>query len=133
MARVFGYRKVTDQYTTHSVQGEGIIELCQVDGTTYISIPDNVQPEVPGHITLTKATLTKKLKKRIKKASPHVKLIRRRVVSRIRKEYSIEDEIKLIRRKLAGDATVQAELDEYNIYVQKCRAWGKAEKKKLGL
>lgn len=139
MAKIYKYRKVIDEFTTHCLvepdynlldTTDRITELCTIDGETWVSIPDSImlpeQPEIITH-TLEKVTLTEELLLKIKAVSPHIRLINNRVVERIRSSYSIDDEIKMIR--LAPSAESAA----YNDFVEECRAWGRAEKKKLGL
>ena len=72
-------------------------------------------------------TLTDALRAEIKAASPHVRLINQRVREAISSRYSLEDEIKLLR------TAPSAEMDAYNAWAEECRAWGRAEKAKLGL
>jgi len=72
-------------------------------------------------------TLTVAQTAEIKAKSPHVALIRERVREKIREKYSVDDEIKLLR--LAPSSATSA----YNTYAEDCRAWGRAEKAKLGL
>lgn len=103
-------------------------ELATVDGTTYVYLPDTATlPAQPPEITVESVTLTPELLDTIKAASPHVRLINARVVEKIRKKYSLDDELGLLR-----DATA-AEASTCTAYVKQCRAWGKAEKAKIGL
>jgi hypothetical protein len=55
------------------------------------------------------------------------RLIQQRVVDAIRARYSVDDEIKLLR------IAPSAKTDAWNAYVEDCRAWGRAERAKLGL
>ena len=71
--------------------------------------------------------LTDALREEIKAASPHVRLINQRVQAAIAERYSITDEIKLIR------TAPSPEMEAYNAYAEECRAWGRAERAKLGL
>jgi adenosylmethionine-8-amino-7-oxononanoate aminotransferase len=63
----------------------------------------------------------------IRTASPHVRLINQRVQEAIAQRYSTADEIKLLR------TAPSAEMAAYNAYAEDCRAWGRAEKAKLGV
>lgn len=67
------------------------------------------------------------LRAAIKAASPQVHHIDNQVKAAIAERYAIEDEIKLL-RLAPSDETLA-----YNAYVEECRAWGRAEKNKLGL
>jgi hypothetical protein len=137
MAKIYKYRKITDQYTTHSLrepdsvsarEGDRITELCTIDGVTYVSVPDGVVlSEQPKEISVEEIALTEEVGMAIKAASPHVALINARVVARIREKYSVDDEFKMIR---VGPSP---ETEAYNDHVEACRAWGRAEKTRLGL
>jgi len=137
MARIFSYKKVTDEYRTFVLRqpdsledADRITELCTIDGTTFVSVPDGVKlPEQPKEITASvkEVTLSDDLISRIKAASPHVRLINHRVVEMIRKRYSVDDELKLLRLAPSDESAA------YNDYVEECRAWGRKEKEKLGL
>ena len=98
---------------------------------TYISLPDGatLPADQPAEIaaSIAEVTLTPELRAAISDASPHVRLIRQRVQDRIAERYSMADEIKLLRTQPS------AEFDVYNAYAEDCRAWGRAERAKLGL
>lgn len=55
-----------------------------------------------------------------------------KVVEYIRAKYSIEDELKFLRVELFSKVP-DPEASAYNAYVDECRAWGRGEKKRLGL
>ena len=106
-------------------------ELATIDGVTYVCLPDGAilpadQPqEIAAGIAVM--TLTAAQIAAIKAASPHVRLINQRVAEMIAAEYSLADEIKLLR------TAPSAEFEAYNAHAEACRAWGRAEKAKLGL
>jgi len=135
MPKIYSYQKVTDKYTTYTAidndeEDKRITELCTIDGDTYISVPDDlILPEQPKHIILKPITLDKALREKIEKRSPHIQLIRERIKEKIRKKYSIEDELKIIRKKINGKEL--AKYTEYNEYVEECIAKGDLEKDKL--
>ena len=135
MPKIYSYQKVTDEYTTYTAVDNGeedkrIIELCTIDRDTYISVPDDlVLPKQPKQITLKPVILTAILKEKIKKASLHVQLIRKRVKGKIREKYKLEDELKIIRNKINGKEL--AKYDKYNEYVEGCITKGDIEKDKL--
>lgn len=104
---------------------ERIIELCDIDGETYVSVPDNITLPTQEFIIIEEVTLTDELKAAIKAASPLFANINGRVVDKIRERYSVNEEIKMLR---TGQAE---ETKAYNDYVEECRAWGRAEKAKL--
>jgi hypothetical protein len=137
MASIYRYRKIIDAVTTHCLlepdynllgTEDRIVELCALDGYTYVSVPDGiVLPDQPKQISIESAVLTDDLKAAIKKASPHVALINERVVNMIREKYSVDDEIKMLRISPSNETAA------YNAYAEECRAWGRSEKLKLGL
>lgn len=103
-------------------------ELATIDGVTYVSLPTGATlPAQPAKITVEPVTLTDALKAEIAAASPHVQLINERVKSMIAQQYTIEDEIKLLR------AAPSEEFDIYNAFVEDCRQWGRDQKAALGL
>jgi hypothetical protein len=108
------------------------IELATLaDGTTYVSLPDGAklptdQPEeIAASIKIVKPTASQLLD--IKAASPHVRFINQQIADQISAHYSMADEIKLIRTAPSPEHAV------YNQHCEDCRAWGRAEKAKLGL
>ncbi|MBW2044787.1 MAG: hypothetical protein JRI96_07850 [Deltaproteobacteria bacterium] len=140
MPRIFSYRKVTDKFTTHCLRepdGLGdemrITELCTINDRTYVAVPDFMElPEQPEAIATTlkeEGVLTDELVREIKKRSTHIKLINQRVVEMIRKRFSLDDELKMLRRSAKDPDAFKA----YDEYVEKCIAWGKGKKAELGL
>ena len=103
-------------------------ELAEVDGYTYVSLPDGaVLPEQPAGVTPEAVVLDDATREAIKAASPHVRLINERVRAAIAERYSYADELKLLR------TAPSAEFTAYNAYVEECRAWGHSQKAGLGL
>lgn len=103
-------------------------ELATIDGITYVAIPDGIElPEQPNEITVETVILDDREKKLICSISPLVKIINDEVRNKISEKYSIEDEIKLIRTQPSTS------FDEYNNFVESCRAYGKSKKESLGL
>lgn len=106
-------------------------ELCTIDGVTYVCLPDGATlpadqpPEIDASISIVAPT--PELIDAIKQASPHAQLINQRVADAISERYTTADEIKLLR------TAPSTEFNSYNAYVEDCRAWGRAEKAKLGL
>lgn len=135
MTSIFAYQKFIDEQRTVEIvlpddaNGQRLgAELATVDGVTYVSLPDGATlPAQPAEITVTPVTLTPALKADIENASPYVRMIRQMVSEKIAERYSLGDEIKLIR------TAPSAEFEAYNLYAEECRAWGRAEKAKLGL
>lgn len=106
-------------------------ELAAINGITYVSLPDDaaLPTDQPAEIvaSIQPVTLDATLRQAISDASPHVRLIRARVAERIAERYSMADEIKLLR------TAPSPEFEAYNAYVEDCRAWGRAEKARIGL
>lgn len=139
---MIAYRKASDAYTTYQLAlpdtgaggepaGQEIATLA--DGRTVVALFDGhaLPAEQPALIADSIQTLPKplpaELRDEIRNASPHVRLIDRRVVEAIRSRYSYDDEIKML-RIAPSDETAQ-----WNAWVEECRQWGRAEKAKLGV
>lgn len=136
---MIAYRRVVDSITTHSLrlpdaaQGQQAgQELCTLaDGRTVVALFDGhtLPADQPAAIaaSIETLTLTDTLRSEIKAVSPQVRVINQRVQMAIADRYSMADEIKLIRTSPSAEAVA------YNAYAEECRAWGRAEKAKLGL
>ena len=135
MSRVYKYKKFTDKYTTYTAIDNGeedkkITELCTINNETYISIPnDVVLPEQPKEITLEPVVITTELKGQIEKESPHIRLIEKRIIAKVREKYPIEAQLKIIRDKINGINIEK--YAEYNSYVEDCVADGEIKKELL--
>lgn len=138
MSFIIAYQKFVNSEITRELrlpvddQNQSIgTELATIEGVTYVSIPDEYTLPIdqPDEIKSTIKTIAQDdtVIAEIKHVSPHVKLINERVQEKISEKYTIQDEIKLIR------TSPSQQFDEYNAYVESCRAWGRAEKVKLGL
>lgn len=141
MPTLYAYRKVIDSVTTHTLrlpeaaQGlQAAQELCTLpDGRTVVTLfdgytlPDAQPAPIAASIQTLPSPLPDDLREAIKTASPQVRLINARVQESVAQRYSLADEIKLLR------TAPSAEMDAYNAYAEECRAWGRAEKAKLGL
>lgn len=135
MTSIYKYQKFIDSIRTvelkfphdENLQRLGQ-ELATIENVTYVCV-DSELPEQPVEIsdTVELVTVTADIKKAISEVSPHIQLINENVKNKIREKYHLEDEIKLLR------TAPSTEFDVYNAYVEECRAWGKAEKAKLGL
>lgn len=135
--QIFGYQKhITTTITrelafpvneNHQRLGH---ELATVDGITYCSLPDGIAlPEQPAEIaaSVQAVTLDPALTQKIKAASPLVRLINVTVAEKIAEQYSLADEIKLLR------TAPSPEFEAYNAHAEACRAWGREQKAALGL
>lgn len=91
------------------------------------TLGDDQPADIKASIEALPNPLPADLRDAIKTASPHVRLINGRVQAAVAERYSMADEIKLIRTAPSPEMTA------YNAYAEDCRAWGRAEKAKLGL
>ena len=104
------------------------LELGQLDSWYYVSVPDaNKISQQHSEINFQPANLTQQEKSALASTSRAVQLINQEVVDSIRKNYSVDDELKLLRTQPSQ------EFDEYNTYVEACRAVAKLKKQNLGL
>jgi uncharacterized oligopeptide transporter (OPT) family protein len=113
------------------------IELCTIGKKSYVAVEDNdgkmqlAEMTAKGAVIISGATHTaeemRDLKTQIAAATPAARTIRDHVVAKIREQYSIADEIKMLR------ISPSVETAAWDDYVEDCRAWGRAEKAKLGL
>jgi hypothetical protein len=148
MPYIVRYQKVTDSYTTHQLaepydaDGASLAtELCTLIGYTYVSIADGATlPPQPAEITVETVVLDDVLRTAIKAACPHVRLIDQRMQEKIRAAFSMEDELYLARISIGammGTYTLQPGedmlLNDYQAFIEDVRAWGRAERAKLGL
>jgi hypothetical protein len=133
MAKIYSYKKVVDAVTTKQLDTSGIegaIELCEINGLTYVSVPDAAKVAVQdAAIEAKAATLDAKQMTEIRAASYVVRFIKQQVRDRIREKYDLDDELKLLRLR---DKDAEA-WSAYDAHVEECRAWGEAEIQKLGI
>lgn len=147
---IVSYRKVSTPHTiihaalpdsTGADDALHCTELCTLDGTTYLAVPDGVVlPMQPPEITLTPVVLTTELRDAIKSASPHSQWIGERMVQKIRAEYSVDDEM-FFARIGVGAATGMysptpselADMQAFGAFVEGVREWGRGERAALGL
>jgi hypothetical protein len=138
---LIAYRKHIDALHTHELrlpesapgqrQGQEIATLA--DGRTIVVLEDGATLPSDQHATIATSIetlpspLPAELRAQIMAASPHVRLINTRVVDKIRSVYSQDDEIKMLRIAPSPETVA------WNDHVEACRAWGRAEKAKLGL
>jgi hypothetical protein len=138
MPQIIAYQKYITQEVTREIklptdaQNQRLgQEIATISGTTYVSLPDDaVLPgEQPTEIaaSIETVTLTPALREAIASGSPQVRLIRAMVAQKIAEQYSVTDEIKLLR------TAPSAEFEAYNAYAEDCREWGRIQKAALGL
>ena len=127
--------------TDYRPTGEGLTELCELDGWRYVAVPEGVVPDVPEALTTWEpVTLTPELRESIKLASPHAQLIAQQVIDRIRAKYPLDEELYFARiavGALQGNYTLlpgEADaLAQYQADVEAAREWGRQARAELGL
>lgn len=135
MSSIYKYRRITTEgpngttlYFKNADEGDRALELAEVAGWYYVSVPDTTQlPEQPTEIEWQAVTLDAETKAAIMASSRAVQLINQSVVDQIRALYSVDDELKLLR------TAPSAEFEAYNAHAEACRAWGREQKAALGL
>lgn len=135
MSTIYKYRRVTTEgpdgttlYFKNADDGDRALELAEVDGWHYVSVPDTAQiPAQPAEIEWQAVTLDAGLKASIQANSRAVQLINQGVVDQIRALYSVDDELKLLR------TAPGPEFELYNEHAEDCRAWGRQQKALIGL
>lgn len=131
----YSYEKKQAQYTTYELlhpdyeqmpeDTARITELCTIDNITYVHISDGlILPTQPKQITLKQITMTPQLKARIRQASPHVKLMEKRMAKNEDVRLTKQDENTLGFLSEFMDSPVAC-----TDYVAKRREWDKVEKK----
>lgn len=140
MPTIVSYQKYIEQLITRSLHLPsdadhhplGIELATLTSGLTYVSIDDgaSLPSEQPAEIASSisnPANLSLEILTELRLASPQVRFINGRVADAIAERYTTADEIKLLR------TAPSTEFNTYNAFVEDCRAWGRAEKAKLGL
>ena len=122
--------RLPDDPATHQPLGTELATL--PNGLTYVSLPDGAvlpsgQPAEIAASIVNPVTLTAALRGDFKRESPHVRLINQRVRDKIAAQYSLHDEIQMLRTAPSAEAVA------YNAHVEACRDWGRGEKAALGL
>ena len=143
MPSLIAYRKVIDAITTHTLalpgptepgQGNAAQEIATLaDGRTVVvlfgaaTLPAAQPAAIRASIETLPTPLPPELRAEICAASPHVRLINRRVQEAIAARYSMADEIQLLRLGPGADFAA------YNAYAEACRAAGRGERAQLAL
>jgi hypothetical protein len=151
MTSIVSYQKHTDSTRTvelrlpNDPQTRSFIgqELCTINGVTYVSIPSGATlPQQPPEVaaTVQTVTLTDELREDIKAKSPVVRLIADQMTRQIRSVYSLDDEMFFARIGVGAASGLytpsqkeMAEMRDFGAFVEGVRAWGRAERAKLGL
>jgi hypothetical protein len=139
---IYQYRKVSDQYTTHTLRlnpSQVNQELCTVAGVTYHFVEGEL-PEQTGITDLAEATVGQPLKATIRAHSSAIQRIDAQVVDLIRSRYSIDEELYLARIAIGSQAGLYTlepgegeAIQAFGDWAEECRQWGRAERAKFGL
>lgn len=145
-AQIYRYTKVVlpgpDGYILYANLPEGGMELCDLDGVTYVTVPNSVEqlPEQPSEITLDPVVVDSGLRDRLLSASRAGQLISRAIIDNIRAKYSLDEELYFARIGIGSLTGLYAptesemhELASYGEYVESVRAWGRQQRAALGL
>lgn len=150
MTSIVGYRKASTAHTLITLalpqQGGQHLgtELCTLGDVTYVAIPTGAEiPRAqPVEIAASIKTivLDAVLREAIKAASPHVQLIDRRMIDKIRSAYTVDDEMYFARIGVgAANGLYQPTSDEmqaltaFGEFVEGVRQWGRDQRAELGL
>lgn len=149
MATIYQYQKVIDKFTTHALREpdyeqleteDRVVELCTIDGITYVSVPDAVTiPDQPEEIsrTLRQVTMTNELKKRILNRSPVIAYINTQVRKKIQEDVEQSEELRLMRNEInrirqSVNIMEDSDYKEINDKILSHRQWGTQRKNELG-
>jgi hypothetical protein len=122
----YKYKKIVTDITTYTLVEpdyellklkERVQVIGELDGFTYIEVPDSVTLPKEQPILLIEANL-------------EADKIDFQTVQKIRAQYSINDELKALRTAVGGNTT---EFTTYNAYVEKCKAAGTVLKQAVGV
>lgn len=146
MTQIYRYTKIVvpgpDGYTLYAELPEGGMELCVLDGVTYVTIPDTADPLPEQHkeITLEPVIVDAGLRDRLLAESRACQLISQAIIDNIRARYPIDKELYFARIGIGsltglyqpGESEMQ-ELARYSAYVESVREWGRQQRAALGL
>jgi hypothetical protein len=129
MASLFAYTKVSDQFTTYFLKAEKLQELGRLsNGKTVVSVDGALDQDQFEQITDIEQLPADGGAFRAEISGMRAfALIDEQTVAAIRSQYSIDDEMKLLRTRSEPQWT------EYNDFVESCRDEGRAKKQALGL
>lgn len=145
-AQIYRYTKVVEPgpngYTIYACLPEHGMELCELDGVTYVTVPDDAgpMPEQHAEITLEPVIVDAGLRDRLLTESRAGQLISQAIVDNIRAKYPIDEELYFARigiGSLTGlyqpSESEMQELASYGSYVESVREWGRQQRAALGL
>lgn len=124
-----------------NTEENSIIEIATVEGITYVYVPEGTDvPEQPVEISWQSVIIDPILREKIKEASPICQLIQRQLEEKIRERYSLEDEqyyarigVGVALGKYVFEPGEEQELNEFGIFVEMNRQWGRDRRAEIGL
>ena len=145
-AQIYRYTKVVvpgpNGHILYAKLPEGGMELCELDGVTYVTVPEDAGPMPEQHqqITLEPVIVDADLRDRLLSESRAGQLISQAIVDNIRAKYPIDEELYFARigiSSLTGlyqpSESEMRELASYSAYVESVREWGRQQRAELGL
>ena len=148
MTTIYKYRRVKTPgpngatlYFRNADTEPPAVELGQIDDWWYVAVPDAADlPEQWPEIEWQAVDVTPDLRERLKAETRPLQLISQRIIDKIRERYPIDEELYLARIGV-GAATgmytptpeEQQELQDFAVYVEDVRTWGRALRAELGL
>lgn len=118
------------------------MELCELDGATYVTVPEDAGPMPEQHpeITLEPVIVDAGLRDALLAQSRACQLIAQAIIDNIRAKYSIDDEMYFARIGVGTSTGLytpsEGEMQEMAIYgqhVESVREWGRQQRAVLGL
>lgn len=145
-AQIYRYTKVVepgpDGYIIYARLPEHGMELCELDGKTYVTVPADAGPMPEQHpeITLEPVIVDAGLRDRILAESRACQLISQAIIDNIHAKYSIDDEMYFARIGVGASTGLYTptesemqELATYGQHVEAVREWGRQQRAALGL
>lgn len=145
-AQIYSYTKVIEPgpngYTVYARLPEHGLELCELAGKTYVTVPEGAAalPEQHPEIKLEPVVVDAGLRDQLLVNSRACQLIAQAIIDNIRSKYTIDDEMYFARIGV-GAATglyqptesEMRELANFGAFVESVREWGRNQRLGLGL
>jgi len=149
MSYIISYQKVADEHTVHEISIPDLdgemqhLELCTVNGITYVSINDATvvsDDQIEG-IVVNRDALSDDIKLKIKEIAPAARLIKKRKEAMIQDKYSVSDQLALtsiaagisLGKIPEPSARQLAALDAFEVVARSASQWAAQQYSELGL
>lgn len=138
---IYSYLPASDEHTTYRPDAgeEQIMEHGTIDGRIYFSGPDELPEQLP-QLDVQSVLVTDELREQLKRISPHFQLIATRIIDKIRERYPVDEELYLARIGVGAALGMyspppdeQQELQEFAVFVEAARTWGRERRQELGI